>query len=316
MTNARRIRLGAMVSETGQFDPSPEVTLGLATAVERAGWDAVYFGGHVVVGEAEGAYLLPPAGERQPHGIGRVILDYPFLEPLTTLAVLAGHTSRVALGTGILAAPLYPPVLLAKMAATVDYLCGGRLELGLSTGWLQSEYEAMGVPFAERGAVFDDVVGALRTLWQDSPASYSSPHARFDGVWTEPRPARPGGIKLLFGGELHARALRRITEHGMHWWARRRPDLEVEIARLRVALDDVGRDPDDLDVVVIPSRQAWDPPLPPGWSRIDDVIDMAERYLAKGATTIVVGPAFLAASLDEIPDAAAELATRFRQLAD
>src|SRR5207247_7611606 len=110
-------------------------------------------------------------------------VDEPFPEPITTLALIAGATQRVRLVTAILIAPLRPPVLLAKQAATLHALSGGRLVLGVSTSWHAHEYAAVGVPFEERGQRLDDAVGAWRALWGPQPASYASASVAFDNIW-------------------------------------------------------------------------------------------------------------------------------------
>src|SRR4051812_18674573 len=95
-------------------------------------------------------------------------------EPLTTLAAMAGATKNIGLMTGILIAPLRPAALLAKTAATLHALSGGRLTLGVSTSWQSEEYAALGGPFRERGRRLDETLRACRELWSHTPASYTS----------------------------------------------------------------------------------------------------------------------------------------------
>ena len=139
--------------------------LALARACDAAGIDRVNVSDHVVFGEALEEYAKPEVGGReggkQPTGP-----DGHWLEPLTTLAVIAGQTSRVRLGTQILLAALRRPVILAKSAATLDVLSGGRLDLGVGVGWQKAEYEAAGLAFERRGKLLDHTLEVVQTLWR------------------------------------------------------------------------------------------------------------------------------------------------------
>ena len=160
-----------------------------------------------------GEHPAPPwAGGRFVHR-----KDEPFPEPLATLAVIAGATSRIRLITAILIAPLRPPVLLAKTAATVHALSGGRLVLGISTSWHQEEYAAVGVPFEERGQRLDDAVGACRALWSAAPAAFSSRTISFEGIYCVPRPEHADDIPIWFTGKMRKQLVRRVAEHGQGW---------------------------------------------------------------------------------------------------
>ena len=174
--------------------------VGLAKVAEDAGLDDVALGEHLVMG---GENPAPPwAGGRFVHR-----KDEPFPEPLATLAVIAGATSRIRLITAILIAPLRPPVLLAKTAATVHALSGGRLVLGISTSWHQEEYAAVGVPFEERGQRLDDAVGACRALWSAAPAAFSSRTISFEDIYCVPQAgARRRYPDLVHGQDAQAAA--------------------------------------------------------------------------------------------------------------
>jgi alkanesulfonate monooxygenase SsuD/methylene tetrahydromethanopterin reductase-like flavin-dependent oxidoreductase (luciferase family) len=151
----------------------------------------------------------------------------------------------------VLIAPIRPALLLAKTLATLDVLSGGRLDLGVGSGWQREEFEAAGVPFERRAARMDDVLRACRVLWRDSPASFSSPTVSFDEIWCEPRPVQEGGIPISFGCALGPKNVARIVEMGAGW-APLVPDDEVRtgIATLRDAFSAAGRDPERLEVRV------------------------------------------------------------------
>jgi len=121
----------------------------------------------------------------------------PFHEPMTLLAYLAGVTEKIGLTTSVLILPQRQAVLVAKQAAEVDLLSGGRLRLGLGTGWNQVEYEALGVPFEKRGKIFDEQIELMRRLWDEPLVDYSGDFHRVDRAALLPRPARK--IPLWFG---------------------------------------------------------------------------------------------------------------------
>ena len=140
--------------------------------------------------------------DRYPFGKFPLPPEYPWFEPLTMLAAIAGATSRIRLATGVLISPLRPAVLLAKIAATLDVVSGGRLDLGVGTGWQREEYEASGIPFAGRAARMDDQLRACRVLWSDAPAR-SSPRrcaSRASG-----RTPSPCSRRCRSGSESHRR---------------------------------------------------------------------------------------------------------------
>jgi len=143
--------------------------------------------------------------------------DAPWFEPLTMLSAIGAVTSRVRLATGILIAPLRPAALLAKQAATLDQMCGGRLDLGVGTGWQREEYDAVGAAFERRGQLLTDTLAALKVLWRDTPADFDGPTLQFREIFCEPKPLQAGGVPLWVAGTLHARNLERVVKYGDAW---------------------------------------------------------------------------------------------------
>jgi len=214
----------------------------LGRLAETSGLDGVVIGDHIVLGNRLDRYPYPPV---------HFTSDAVWAEPLTVLAAVGAVTERIGLTTGVIVSPLRPPVLLAKTAATLDAIAGGRLELGVGVGWQPEEYEAVGAEFARRGQLLTDGVRACRALWGPDPVSFRSETVAFDGLWCVPKPANPDGIPVLFSGSLHERNLRRIVELGNGWITH--PALPVdEIAEgvdlLRARFLDAGRDPGALRV--------------------------------------------------------------------
>jgi probable F420-dependent oxidoreductase len=162
-----------------------------------------------------------------------------------------GSNQRIKLTTGILIVPLRPAALLAKMVATLDVLSGGRVELGVGTGWQAEELTAQGIDPSTRGQVLTDYIAACRALWSDSPASFSSASVEFEDVWSEPKPLRAGGPPVLFSGTLTPRNVRRIVELGDGWipiMGETTEGIATGIETLRTAYEAAGRGDDELRV--------------------------------------------------------------------
>jgi len=197
-----------------------------------------------VMGEHLDAYGVPErggvSGGKQPTGP-----DGIWLEPLTLLAVLAGVTSHARLGTGILLAALRRPVVLAKAAATLDVLSGGRLELGVGVGWQQEEYLAAGLDFGARGRLLDHTLAVCQTLWREQSASFDGDGLQFEGIHCMPKPVQPGGVPIWVSGRINDRVVERIVRFGSGWipWGDEARDPVASLGRIRDALAAAGRDP-------------------------------------------------------------------------
>ena len=221
--------------------------MGFARAADAAGIDRITVSDHVVFGEALEDYAKPEVGGReggqQPTGP-----DGLWLDPLTTLAVVAGQTSRVRLGTQILLAALRRPVTLAKAAATLDVLSGGRLDLGVGVGWQKAEYDAAGLPFDKRGRLLDHALEVCQTLWQQTRASYSSPELKFDGIHQCPKPIHADGVPIWISGTIRDTTVRRLVRFGQRWipWGRDDGDMKESLPKMKEALAKAGGNPDAL----------------------------------------------------------------------
>jgi probable F420-dependent oxidoreductase len=180
-------------------------------------------------------------------------LEQPQPEALITLAAIAGATSRIRLVSSIVIAPLRPAGLLAKQVASLYALSRGRFVLGVTASWQKDEYDALNVPFAERGQVLTDNIGACRALWSGAPASFHSRFVNFDGMFCSPRPAPGERIPVWFGGKFTPRQIRRVVELGDGWMPYGGLRMSVAqkaaaIATLRAAFEAAGRDPKTLQV--------------------------------------------------------------------
>lgn len=251
--------------------------LDLARAADAAGVDRLLVSDHVVFGENLEAYGRSESGGvdggKQPTGP-----DGHWLEPLTTLSVIAGLTSRIRLGTNILLAALRRPVVLAKTAATLDVLSGGRLDLGVGIGWQREEYEAAGLDFGNRGRLLDQTLEVCQTLWRDQRASVDVPDLAFDAIHMMPKPLQPDGVPVWVSGRINDRVVARLARFGSGWipWGDDAQDLTKSIPRMTEELAQVGRDPTGLQVagtLPVVRRDDKSPDLDATMARLPTLVD-------------------------------------------
>jgi probable F420-dependent oxidoreductase len=140
----------------------------------------------------------------------------PFYEPFTTLAWLAGVTQRIEIGSTVVILPYRQPLEVARMAANVDQLSGGRLLFGVGVGWSPQEFAALGVPFHRRGALANEYLAAIKTLWTNDVATFEGRYVGFTEVQTAPRPVRLPHPPIWVGGASEA-AMRRAVRYGDAW---------------------------------------------------------------------------------------------------
>ena len=156
---------------------TPGHTARLARLAENLGYRSWRAGDHVVLPSPR-----PPGAPMAP--------DDPIVDPLVHLTYVAALTTRLELGTGVVILPQRNPLVLAKQAASLDVLSGGRLLLGVGAGFLEPELRALGVAMAERGARTDEYLAAMRALWATPAPAYHGRYVTFDGVDAHPRPLR------------------------------------------------------------------------------------------------------------------------------
>ena len=247
-----------------------------ARVMEDAGIDGIVMPDHVVFGK----------GAVYPWGGWEVDPSESWPEPMAVLALAAGATRSVDLITNVLIAPLRPPVLLAKQAATLYGLSNGRFQLGVGTGWQKQEYEASGQSFAGRSSFLFDQMRACRELWHEQPASFQSPHFRFEDIWCSPGLAGTKAnspLKLWFGLAPVPANARFFAEFPDAGWSCIHPDIQF-IADGCAVLEAALKDQFGIDRT-IPVRAA--PPLttdPAGNPSLDRTIENLPRAVAAGVT--------------------------------
>jgi probable F420-dependent oxidoreductase len=277
----------------------------LARAAEDAGVDRIVLVDHVVMGEHTenyvwGKFPVPP--------------NAPWFEPLTMLSAIASVTSRVRLATGILIAPLRPAAFLAKQVATLDQISNGRVDLGVGAGWQREEYEASGLPFEQRGQLLTDSLGAMKALWRDTPASFSSPTLTFENIYCEPKPLQQGGVPLWVAGTLNRRNFERVVNYGDGWipiMGATIDDIAADVQRIRAAWADAGRDADALKVQA-PLRIAMGDDGRPDLARS---MESVPELVAAGVTDVNVALRAFARDTADAPKAMEDVVRRFHDVA-
>jgi probable F420-dependent oxidoreductase len=191
--------------------------------------------------------LLVPAEKDKMAAVYRSVLD-----PLGALTFAAAKSSRIRLGVAVVNLPFVSPAYLAKQAATLDVLSGGRFDLGLGTGWQREEFIASGMPMERRGARAEEYVAALHTLWVDEVSSFEGEFYTIPPSRMAPKPVQKPGPPVLLGGSVDA-ALKRAGRLGAGWISRSATDLtkiHEQIAVVRAAAEEAGKDPAAVRVVV------------------------------------------------------------------
>jgi probable F420-dependent oxidoreductase len=214
--------------------------------------------------------------------------DEPFFEPIVMLAGIATVTTRMRLATTILLAPLRPALLLAKQAATLDVLSGGRFDLGIGVGWQPEEYAAAGASWENRFAYFDELIQACRALWTSAPATFHGKLITIDGLHAKPFPIQNGGVPIWLGVGPTERSFRRIAELG-DGWLPNEPDPEIlgkTVTAMRAALAAHGRDPMSIKIRARPPiiRRS------DGTGDLDATLATVAKFIKAGATTLVFSP--------------------------
>jgi probable F420-dependent oxidoreductase len=209
------------------------------------------------------------------------------MDPLSCLAFLAAITSKVRLGTGICVLPQRQPLFLAKEAATIDILSAGRLDLGLGVGWVREEFEALGAPYEDRGAVADAYLQIMRSLWVDATSSFDDGTFVLPPCRQYPKPVQSPHVPVHVGGNSKS-ALRRAARFGQGWYAFNLDPkgLHDHMQVLDGLLAEEGRSRDDLSISVCGFLR----PL-----ELDDI----KRYRDAGADQVILFAAELGADNTE-----------------
>ena len=164
----------------------------------------------------------------------------------------AAVTSELVLGTAVTLVAQHDPIWLAKQLATLDSLSGGRLWLGAGFGWNREQGEQHGVPFADRRLLTEDHIGIMRALWIEHEASHAGTLRSLQPSWAYPKPARPGGPPVLLGGGWGPVLFDAIARYADGWMPiSARTSIRNRLDPLRQRFEEVGRDPDSIQIAVM-----------------------------------------------------------------
>ena len=242
----------------------PATAARIARLAEETGFESLWAGEHVVLPDPR----VPPSPMEPRDAI---------LDPVIALTYLAAHTRHVRLGTGIIILPQRNPLVLAKEIASLDVLSSGRFIFGVGVGYLEPEFRALGIPFADRGARTDDYLAAMRAIWSAEQPANRGRFAPFAGVQAYPRPVQQPGPPVVIGGHSPG-AYRRAVEQGAGWYGFAL-DLDATAAAmtgLRAAEEQSARPAalGLLEISVTPRRAV--------------TLDDAKRYAALGVHRLIL----------------------------
>lgn len=227
---------------------TPDLLEAVGRESEARGISTLWVGEHVVLFEQYASSYPYSADGKIPAPSGSGLL-----EPLITLTYLAACTKSVRLGTAMLLLPQRNPVYTAKEVSSLDWLSGGRVDLGIGVGWLKEEFDALNVPWERRGVRTDEYIEVLRTLWCDDISSFKGETYDLGECEMFPKPIQQPHPPIHIGGETDA-ALRRVARisHGWHTFNRSPAELAEGLAKLDPLLDEVGRSRSDIRITVCP----------------------------------------------------------------
>jgi alkanesulfonate monooxygenase len=292
--------------------PDPQTLLAYAVKAEELGFDSIWVWDHILLG------VDPP---------------FPVIDSLTLLTAVAARTTRIKLGTGVLVLPLRNPVVLAKELSSLDLIAGGRLLLGMASGWYKREFDAVGVPFNERGRIMDRNLEILHRLWTEDQVNGEYPPHRLRGSNMSPKPSR---LPVMLIGGYVDRVLKRAALNGGWLTYFYTPSgFAKSWAKVSAFAEEAGRDPatllnaNQLPIYVGSSRAAVEAPMMEwlgqewdyaAWSdstkeaavigTIDECVDQLRAQLAVGVQKLIFIP--YRYQMDQVELIAREIIPRLR----
>ena len=285
---------------------SPENLRTLAQRAESLGFDSVWVSDHIILPRKVDSFY-PYAAD----GVATFRPDEDYYDPLATLNFLAGCTQKIRLGTHVLILPYRNPVLTAKMLSTLDVLSGGRVILGAGVGWMEEEFQALGLDtYAQRGAVTDEYIQLFKELWTKDNPEFHGEHYQLSESGFKPKPVQKPHPPIWIGGHTNP-AIRRAAKYGDGWMpiGLRPPailepeELAEKIARLRRLTVRAGR-PEDAVSLCFSTGVTFD--NSPGATRrmmsgrAEQIAADLRQYQDLGVRNFILGfPGDSVAALDE-----------------
>ena len=254
--------------------------VGAAQRIEAGGFAAVWVPEHVL--------FFPDYASTYPYSNDGKVPGNPdgVLDPFAALTFIAAHTTTLRLGTGICLVPQRQPVYTAKMVADLDYLSQGRVDFGVGVGWLEEEFDALGLDFSVRAARCNEYIAAMKALWGADPVNFTGETVSISNAQFNPKPVQSPHPPIFVGGESNP-ALRRVATFADGWYGYGvGPDaIEEHLQRLDVHLASAGRDRSEVKIYVCPNKLRVDP-------------EITAAYAAAGVDQLILG--LFARSLDDL----------------
>lgn len=247
----------------------------LASRAEELGFDSVWASDHVF----NVSYVYERLGNR------------PYYDPMSILSYVAAITKDILLGTSVLVLPYHNPMRLAKAAATLDVMSGGRLVLGVGVGVIEEELNAMGSPFAERGAITNETIAIMKELWTQEEPNFQGKYFQFSGMRFSPKPVQKPHIPLLIGGTSRA-ALRRAARMGDGWHptALQPDDLAESIRYLHERVEAAGRFISEVPVSISVPMQGGRAGRFALGKNPEEILPKVEAFQKLGVERMVISP--------------------------
>lgn len=242
----------------------------IAENAERLGFGTLWGGEHIV--------FVQTFTSKYPYTENGALpgpVDSPLLSPYLALTYAAAFTNRIRLATGITIIPEYNPLILAKEVMSLDRLSRGRFMLGVGIGWLEEEFQALGISWERRAARTNEYIAAMKALWKDKLASFSGEFVNFNNVISMPKPTRD--IPIAIGGE-SLPALRRVASYGNAWYgySLTPAQLEGKLKKLEQLLAEKKRRLDEIEIIIHPPKRPS--------------LDEVKQYRELGVSELVLAP--------------------------
>ena len=249
---------------------------------EDCGIDQVSITDHVVMGSHTDKY---------PYGEFPSPPETPWYEPHTVLSAIAGATQRIKLSAGVIISPLRSAVLFAKQMATLDVISGGRVQMGVGTGWQREEFDASGLDYDNRYQILEDQIRACRALWTQQSVTLDLETVKLDNIYCHPHPQQ-ARLPIWFGLKPLAKNARRIAELGDGWIPIVQDPDEIKrgIDVLHKAFEDAGRKPEELAVRAMPTVVFTAGGVPD----LEATLSRVQAYIDAGATCVEFLPLYFA----------------------
>ena len=264
------MKFGLMYANAGPF-AYPEGMTNLARTAEAAGIESLWTVEHVVIPVGyKSTYPYDPSGKIPAPD------SMPIPDPLLWLASAAAVTKTIRLATGILILPQRHPLYVAKEVATLDVLSGGRVILGIGVGWLQEEFDALGIPFEERAGRTAEAVRAIRSLWKPEPEAFKGKYYAWGPLESHPKPLQQPGVPIVVGGHTELSA-KRAARYGDGYFpgVAEADRLKALLQTMREECKRIGRRPEEIEISA-------------GRAQLD--LDAVKRLRDAGVARIMVPP--------------------------